>query len=143
MINEHLTYMAGIVDGEGTITLTPTSSSKFRTPCLSVSNSELALLEPFLVFGGRIMRKKKNCGHPNWKVIYEYRIRGDKALEAVGHLYPYLRHPEKIRRASMLLTTYKNTTKRNGKYNHIEYENKKNFEREFLTATQGDVRITK
>ncbi len=38
-------YLAGIIDGEGTVTLTRCHRGENRRPVVSIANTELALLE--------------------------------------------------------------------------------------------------
>lgn len=58
-------YTAGIIDGEGTITLTKIhSSNEFRYPVVSVSSTTYSFLEYLkLHFGGTItpIKVKSNC----------------------------------------------------------------------------------
>lgn len=112
-------YVAGIIDGEGTITLTAKWSrgtkTAFRVPVVSVSSTTLAILE-FLQarFGGHISKHKVYQDHHkqswSWKVCY------DGAINMCDTIYPLLLEPEKQRRAKMIALEYKNYTKRNGKY---------------------------
>lgn len=115
-MNTHVAYLAGIFDGEGTVTLTPVSKeSEFRYPMLSVANTERVLLQPFRAkFGGAISSKKTYKVHHNpsyhWQVDYQ------RALNAMEILLPYIRHPKKKARMELLLLEWAAATPRNGKY---------------------------
>lgn len=130
-----LAYLAGFVDGEGTISLYRTSNPKaFRVPLLSVSSTDRYLLESFMRFGGCIYAKgrKRPEGH---RQAFEYRLRGLAAIDAIEQLFPYLRHAVKRTRAIMIIDHYRGITKRNGKYTAAEFGIKKNFEEMFMSLT--------
>lgn len=123
-------YTAGLFDGEGTVTLA-TSNGKFRYPVVSVSSTTLCLLE-FLqqTYGGYISKHKTYQDHHktswSWKTTY------DNALAFLERLLPYLKEPEKRRRAMLLTQQYKNVTLRNGKYSSLQLERKLALEQEFF-----------
>jgi len=126
-------YIAGMIDGEGTITLTRTHPNQFRTPVLSLSSTTPELLLPAQeAFGGRVQTKKASKAHH--AIPYEWRLRGHAALRAIERLLPYLRHPEKARRAKLLLGNYNRVTVRNGKYTESQRHQRLLFESEFLGA---------
>ena len=135
-----LAYLAGFIDGEGTITLSLLSNPKaFRTPELSVTSTDYYLLDSFVKrFGGSIQTKAPHKEH--WKTGYAYRLKGDAAIAAIAALFPYLRHHVKRARATMILDHYKRLTKRNGKYSPEERRLKERFEDMFfaLSSRGGD-----
>ena len=47
-------------------------------------------------------------------------------------IVPYLRVPEKVNRANLVLTRYKDVTPRNGKYSDVQHETKLEFEYSFF-----------
>ena len=137
-----LAYLAGLIDGEGSITLFTTSNPKaFKIPCLSVTSTDRYLLEPLLVFGGSIQTKGRNrpAGH---RQAYDYRVKGLAAVEAIRQLFPYLRHFTKRSRAQLILDFYEVLTKRNGRYSEAERELKKRFEAMFLSLTSRGESVT-
>ncbi len=123
-------YTAGLFDGEGTVTLA-TSNGKFRYPVVSVSSTTLILLE-FLQqhYGGHIsIHKKYQSHHHNawsWKTTH------GNALIFLEKILPYLKEPEKRRRAILLTQKYKTVTPRNGKYSKEQLEAKHTLEQEFF-----------
>jgi hypothetical protein len=124
-------YMAGILDGEGTITLTREHSRQKRSPSVSVTNTAIEILNIFKeTYGGSIISQKTYQEHHKkawiWKAQY------NRAIECIESLYPYLLHPEKKRRASLILGEYKTVTKRNGKYSISDLNLKEDFERRFF-----------
>ncbi len=123
-------YTAGLFDGEGTVTLA-TANGKFRFPVVSVSSTTHSLLE-FLQnsYGGHISKHKTYKDHHlkswSWKATH------DAALIFLKKVLPYLKEPEKQRRALLLIHDYKKVTRRNGKYSKKQLEEKFAFEQKFF-----------
>ncbi|MFH1868368.1 MAG: hypothetical protein ABH843_05300 [Candidatus Omnitrophota bacterium] len=106
-------YLAGIVDGEGTVTLV--RSHKNKTPCpeVSVSNTSLILLKWIQRRAGGVIASK-NTSKPNHSVSYVWRLRYDKALCFLNEIKEYL--IIKRRHAELITQEYKKVTHRAGKY---------------------------
>ena len=123
-------YTAGLFDGEGTVTLA-TANGKFRYPVVSVSSTTLILLE-FLQqhYGGHISVHKKYQDHH--QVSWSWKTTHDNALLFLEKILPYLKEPEKRRRAILLTQKYKTVTQRNGKYSKEQQEAKLALEQEFF-----------
>jgi len=123
-------YTAGLFDGEGTVTLS-TANGKFRYPVVSVSSTTLCLLE-FLQsrYGGHVSKHKTYQKHHlaswSWKARY------DEALAFLEKVLPYLKEPEKRRRALLLTQYYKKVTCRNGRYSPKQLEEKLALEQQFF-----------
>lgn len=134
-VSEDLAYLAGLVDGEGTITLDRTANpNAFRAPMLSISSTDRELVEAAAaILGvGSVQTKSRTRVPDHHRTGYEYRVKRHAALGAIALLRPYLRHPEKIRRANLLLGEYVVLTRRNGKYTEDERRAREDFERRFL-----------
>ena len=127
-----LAYLAGIFDGEGTVTLVKVSKdSEFRYPLLSVANTERVLLEPFReLFGGAISTKKTY--QTNHKTSYQWKVEYTRALKAMRLLAYFIRHPEKKARIELLLTEWTSVTPRNGKYTEEMKARKLNLQERFF-----------
>lgn len=141
MDESELSYLAGFVDGEGSVTLFRTSNpNAFKIPCLSVTSTDRYLLEPFLAFGGSIQTKGRKRPESH-RQPYEFRVKGNQAVRALILLQPYLRHFVKRSRAQLVIDYYNQFTKRNGKYTERERELKERFEALFsgLTSRGEDV----
>src|SRR5581483_9109334 len=108
-------YVAGIVDGEGTITLTRTHRNENRRPLLSISSTELALLSyvQSVIGSGRIT--KKACARSHHTPSFTYVISSRQALAVLSQITPYLRTYKSLR-AQLLLDCYAAVTPRNGRY---------------------------
>lgn len=125
-------YTAGLLDGEGTITLTYTrKKSLFRTPVVSVTSTTIELMTALkATYGGFI------CNQKVYKVhhlpAYSWRVTGSKAIDLCAAVLPHLIVPEKKYRANLLVTSYFNVTRRNGKYTEEEKLLKIQFENSFF-----------
>lgn len=126
-------YAAGLVDGEGTVTLTKENArSKFGYPTISVTSTTFDLVN-FLKknYGGTIVTHKTyKSGHKqswSWKVV------SNGAIAMLEKIAPYMIENEKSRRAYLILKFYKILTPRNGKYTGTQAEEKFLFERNFFS----------
>jgi len=109
-----LAYIAGIVDGEGSITL-PSYNRGTRYPVVSVDSVDRELLEWLqATIGGTIVTKAKYQDHH--KQAYTWRVTRNAALQLLADILPYLRIERKKARASLLVNEYIKVTPRNGKY---------------------------
>lgn len=124
-------YIAGIVDGEGTITLSATHREENRRLVIAISNTERALLQ-FIkrtVGAGHITNKRTYS--PRHAPSYTYQIGARQALALLGQIAPYLR-TYKSARAGLLLRDYIRLTPRNGKYDPQTMLERKEFESKVL-----------
>ena len=128
-------YAAGLLDGEGTVTfMHHNSKASFRTPTVSLTSTTEALVDFMVkVFGGNKRVHKTYKAHHRkawvWSVHY------NAALKCLRRTLPYLREPEKRRRAELLLAIYPALTRRNGRYKPEEIRAKLKFEEEFFDPT--------
>lgn len=108
-------YIAGIIDGEGTITLTRTHRGENRRPVVSISSTELPLLTYIrsVIGAGRITGKVRSQAHHS--PSYTYYITSRQALTLLARVRPFLR-TYKFKRACLLVEEYQSVTPRNGRY---------------------------
>lgn len=127
-------YIAGIVDGEGTITLSRLHRNEQRRIVVSVSNNEQGLLEYIqrVVGAGRISNKR-TYGEKH-APSFHYQISSRQALDLLRQITPYL-HTYKAVRARLALDNYLAVTPRNGKYTPELLALRDAFEREFFDAS--------
>ena len=127
-----LDYVAGIIDGEGTITLSRMrKTDQWRTPVVSVSSTTIEILDAMVaVFGGHICKHKVYKDHhlPS----FSWRVEGRKAVDLCTQLKDSLLVPSKRKRASLIATKYLTCTPRNGKYNAATTRKKQQFEDAFF-----------
>ena len=108
-------YIAGLIDGEGSITLTQEHRNERRRLVVSIANTELALLE-FVrqaAGAGRITRKRTYSAIHT--PSHAYKITNRQALALLGQISPFLKS-YKRRRAELVLDQYLQLTPRNGRY---------------------------
>ena len=124
-------YIAGLVDGEGTVTLTRLHRHEQRRLVLTISNNELPLLT-FVrdaVGAGRITGKRTySVRHAP---SYTYQITSRQALSLLRQILPLMRS-YKVHRASLAIEHYVALTPRNGRYTGDRLARRKEFEEGFL-----------
>lgn len=106
-------YIAGIVDGEGTVTLMKHHKNETPIPFISIANNNLKLLQWIKHrCGGLIASKKKYKPQHNNSFVWS--VRQDRALGFLKETLQYLiiKKPQ----ASLILKKYKAVTHRAGKY---------------------------
>lgn len=131
-------YIAGLVDGEGTITLSRRHARDRRQLVVSIANTERPLLDFVLerVGTGKITRKRTSAAHHT--PSYCYSIANRQALALVAQLQPYLRS-HKRDRASLILSNYLRVTPRNGKYTTATEQDRWTFEQKFFAITSTGI----
>lgn len=127
-------YIAGIIDGEGSICLTKHHQNEFRSPEIEVSSTTYEILQYLKdKIGGSISVKTKN--HTIYKDSWLWKIRTNLALELLENIQDYLLVPEKKYRAQLLVSKYKKVTPRNGRYSEEKLKEKMAFEKEFFNIS--------
>lgn len=126
-------YLAGIIDGEGTITLSYNSKNDaFRRLFVSVANTDCGLINWLQErFGGKV--RARAVHNPKHRPAFEWRIEQDHALRVLKNLSTFLRVESKRRRAEYILAHYKSVTVRNGRYTPEGVHAKKAFEATVLS----------
>ena len=126
-------YIAGIIDGEGSIMLQKFHKNEYPSPCVSVASTTLELLKWIKkTVGNGVIKHKKNYNIDKHKDCYSYVIKYDMAIKLLNEIYPYLIIEVKKRRAEMILKYYKNLTPRNGKYSDEMLDAKRKFYEEYI-----------
>jgi len=125
-------YIAGLIDGEGTVTLTRKHKNENRQLCVSISSTERDLLEFVLsVTGvGKITNKSVSKSHHTRS--YAYAVYNRQALDLLEATVPHLKS-YKRNRAELILRGYLALTPRNGKYTDELLAEKKLFEQSVLS----------
>jgi hypothetical protein len=124
-------YLAGLVDGEGTITLSRKHAGDGRQLVITISNTERPLLDFALqqIGAGKITTKKTTRAQHARAYTYAVCIR--QALNLLQQIEPFLRS-YKRRRAALILENYIRLTPRNGKYTPAALSERQRFEAELL-----------
>ena len=131
MISTQAAYLAGLVDGDGSITLTRRHRNENRQLVLSISNTDFELLNwvNMLIGAGRVT--KKRTYKEQHKQSGEYRIENRQALGLIRQLAPYLQ-TYKALRANLVLSDYVRLTPRNGFYTQDILRERDAFVEKFL-----------
>jgi hypothetical protein len=128
---ERAAYLAGLVDGEGTITLTRIHRHENRRLVVSISNNDAALLNfvKEAIGAGKITTKRTySLRHSR---SFTYQLWSRQALQLLRQISPYLR-TYKAERAALALRDYLRLTPRNGRYNAETAAARRDFERDLL-----------
>ena len=108
-------YIAGLIDGEGTISLTRKHRNENRQLVVSISNNERCLLEYVLNTSGVGKITSKKTYQVQHKPGFAYSITNRQALSLLEQIVNYLQSYKKSR-AELVLAEYIKLTPRNGKY---------------------------
>jgi len=126
-------YLAGILDGEGSITLTRMHKNENRRPCISISSNDIEMLDYIRsIAGGNIYPKKNYNPKKHQDSFTLYFKKKSEVFNILRKTRYFLRVEKKRKRANWILDYYNSVTPRNGKYSK-ELSNKKLlFEEEFF-----------
>lgn len=121
-------YLAGFIDGEGTVTLSRKHKNENRQLAITISNTERQILEFCLlaIGAGKITNKRISKIHHT--PSFTYAIYNRQALALLKQIEPYLRS-YKLKRARLILENYIALTPRNGKYSEELMAKRKKFEK--------------
>jgi hypothetical protein len=125
-------YIAGLVDGEGTITLVVKQKNAQRHLALTISNTEFDLLKNVLRVVGAGKLTSKVAYSTKHAIGYTYAIYNQQALTLLSQINPYLRSYKK-KRAKLILSRYLVLTPRNGKYNKTMLKKRAEFIEKFFS----------
>lgn len=124
-------YIAGLIDGEGTISLARKHRLENRQIVVSISSTEIKLLNYVqeAVGAGRITNKKtyRNNHTPS----KTYQISNRQALDLLKQISPYLKS-YKANRVALILKRYLRLTPRNGRYSPHQREEREAFIQQFF-----------
>jgi hypothetical protein len=131
---EDAAYLAGLIDGEGTIALSRRHASENRQLVLTISSTEAALVEwaRNCLGVGKITRKAAAASHHAPGLTYV--VANRQALDVLQQVTPYLKS-YKRERADMVLRSYTALTPRNGKYTPAITTARRKFEAEFAALS--------
>ncbi len=128
-------YIAGIIDGEGSIMLQRFHTNQYPAPCVSIASTTIELLTWLKdTIGYGVIIKKKNYNPEKHKLSYSFVIKQNNAIKLLEDIYPYLIIESKRKRAEMIITQYKSLTPRNGRYTEEQLQKKERFYEEFINA---------
>jgi len=124
-------YIAGLIDGEGTVTLTRKHKNENRQLCVSVSSTEKHLLDFVLHSTGTGKITGKRTSKQHHTPSFAYAVYNRQALDLLKQTFRYMKS-YKRERAALILAEYLDVTPRNGKYTAELLARKRDFERRVL-----------
>lgn len=124
-------YVAGLIDGEGTVTLSRRHANEHRQLVISISNTERALLAFVLEVAGAGKITAKRTTKEHHSPGFAYAISNRQALALLSQVAPYLRSYKRLR-AQLVLDHYVGLTPRNGKYTVDLADRRQRFEAQVL-----------
>ncbi|MDF2883079.1 MAG: hypothetical protein K0R54_3636 [Clostridiaceae bacterium] len=134
MTDTEKAYIAGIIDGEGSIMLQKFHSNEFPSPCISIASTTYELLDWIKsVIRKGVIKQKKNYNSSKHKDCYSYILKYNDAIKLLEEIYPYLIINSKRKRAELILNKYKALTPRNGRYSEELLKAKYEFYTEFIS----------
>lgn len=124
-------YVAGLIDGEGTITLSRRHANERRQLVVSIVSTEPEILAWVLhnVGAGKVTRKRTLS--PRHAPSFTCSISSRQALQLLRQAEPHLRSYKRTR-AGMAVSQYVSLTPRNGRYNPEQDAARTRFETDFL-----------
>ncbi|MBD5638262.1 hypothetical protein HYI18_06610 [Clostridium botulinum] len=134
MTNEQKAYIAGIIDGEGSIMLLKFHGNQFPSPCISIRSTTIELLE-WIKSVTKIgtIKRKKNYNAERHTDSFTYTIKYNDVINLLIQIEPYLVIKNKKARAKLIIKKYKSVTPRNGKYSNETLKAKEEFYKEFIS----------
>lgn len=126
-------YIAGIIDGEGSISLTRMHEKEHRRPCISIASTDIELLIYIQKLTGGVINNKKNYKPDRHKDSFTLTIKKkEDVFYSLENITPFLRVDRKRNRSIWILENYNNVTPRNGKYSPELLQKKIMFEEYFF-----------
>ena len=136
-------YIAGLIDGEGTITLSRLHSGENRRLVVSIANTELQILQFVLhhVRAGKITNKRVISDRHTPSFCYA--VTSTQALDLLRQVAPWLQSYKRLR-AELALRCYAALTPRNGKYSEDLLHRRQKSEQALLAlkSVQDDAGCT-
>ena len=124
-------YLAGLIDGEGTITLSRRNLNKHRALVITVSNTEMSILKYVQEITGVGKITNKRITKANHTPSFTYQVANRQALDILKQTAEHLRS-YKADRARLALQEYTRLTPRNGRYSPAQLLERNQFIEKFL-----------
>lgn len=119
-----LHYVAGLIDGEGTVGLEPQSGTRFRGPFVSVPSTSMGIIRWLQAhYPGGVVSTRRS-GNDRHADCYVWKLRGSKALVLLTKVWPLLQEENKRERARLLAEEYRPSTVANGRYTETQLAKK-------------------
>lgn len=129
-------YIAGLIDGEGTITLSRVHRNENRRLVVSIASTERCLLEFVAEQTGCGKITNKRTTSKRHTPSFAYGLTSRQALDLLVQISPFLRS-YKAGRAALAIERYLSVTPRNGKYSLETKQARGAFEESFLATNKA------
>jgi len=133
-------YLAGLIDGEGTITLSRRNLNKHRSLVVTVSNTELNILKHVQDITGVGKITNKRITKANHTPSFTYQVANRQALDILKQIADHLQS-YKAHRAHLAIQDYTRLTPRNGRYTPAQLQERTQFIEKFL-AIRAEISTT-
>ena len=127
-------YLAGLVDGEGSVSLTRRHRADERQLVVSISSTERCLLEYVVRSAGAGRITSKRTYRAEHTPSFTFAICNRQALDLLAQIVPYMRG-YKRERAQLVLDQYVALTPRNGRYTDSAKREREVFIQRFFSFT--------
>ena len=127
-------YIAGLIDGDGSILLSKRHKNDNRQLVVSISNNDKELLNEILniIGAGKITGKRTTSDKHNQN--FTYSISNRQAIQLLDLITPHLK-TYKRKRAKLVLDDYTKVTPRNGKYSEALMHKREKFIEKFFALS--------
>jgi len=124
-------YLAGLIDGEGTVTLCRKHRNENRQLCVSISSTERQMLEWVVATTGVGKITSKRIASKRHSPSFTYAVYNRQALSLLEQTQTWLKTYKRMR-AVLILEQYLRLTPRNGHYTPELKDAKRLFEQAVL-----------
>ena len=130
-------YIAGLIDGEGTVTMTRRNRYKNRGLVVSISNNEIPILKyvQAAIGAGKITGKRTTS--ERHAPSYTYCITNRQALSLLEQVSSFLKSHKSVR-SSLALKEYLRLTPRNGRYTTEQSKEREIFVSKFFAIRASE-----
>lgn len=126
--------LAGLIDGEGTISLARIHQGQNRQLVVTISSTELALLEWTKKATGVGKITTKRTSSPHHSPGFTYCVANRQALAILKQVHQYLRSYKALR-SRLVIENFLKLTPRNGKYTAVLLAARRAFEQLFFATS--------
>lgn len=130
-----IAYLAGLIDGEGTITLSKErAQSKMRRVVLSIQMCDESLIKEVQQhYGGTVTSRTPRKAHHSRS--WTWAVTNENAIKLLKQLLPHLRLASKKTRCEYIVNVLAPTIIRNGKYSDEDLVKRVELENAFFRLT--------
>lgn len=129
-------YLAGLIDGEGTVTLSRRNLNKHRALVITISSTEMSILKYVQKITGVGKITNKRITKANHTPSFTYQVANRQALDILKQTADFFRSYKRDR-ARLAVQDYIRLTPRNGQYSPAQLQERTKFIEKFLAIKAG------